>query len=81
MYLLKDLAMLLWTSVGTAVAAQTPQVRLKCKRKGARLSLLRIEIYYWRKFTQKIRLTTKFIKQHLPKPKGRMFQWLILSQK
>lgn len=81
MYLLMGISMLLWTSVGTAVVKETPQVRLKCKSKGARLSLLRIGIYYWRKFTKQIKLTLKFVKENIPYPRGRTFPWLIVSQK
>jgi hypothetical protein len=34
--------LLLWTAVGQAVAQATPSVRLPCKQKGPRLSLLRV---------------------------------------
>ena len=80
MYLLMAIAMLMWTSVGKAVVEEKPKVRLKCKHKGNRLSLLRVGIYHWRKFTKTIKLTTKFVKNHLPKPKGRNFHWLIVNQ-
>jgi hypothetical protein len=36
--------LLLWTAVGQAVAQATPSVRLPCKQKGPRLSLLRVGI-------------------------------------
>lgn len=42
--LLIGVAWLLWTAVGHAVAQATPRVRLPCKRKGPRLSLLRVDI-------------------------------------
>ena len=40
-------AILLWTTVGSAVEREEPAVRLKCKQKGGRLSLVRIGTYYW----------------------------------
>jgi hypothetical protein len=42
--LLVGVALLLWTAVGQAVAQATPSVRLPCKQKGPRLSLLRVGI-------------------------------------
>ena len=81
MYLLLGLAMLLWTSVGRAIEKENPKVRLKCRQKGARLSLIRIGMLFWRKVTQKLKLTTKFIRQHLPLPKVRIFTWLTVQQK
>src|SRR5947209_3410910 len=47
MYLLVGVALLLWTSVGSAVEEAEPKVRLKSKKKGARLSLARVGSYYW----------------------------------
>jgi hypothetical protein len=81
MYLLVGVAMLLWTSVGKAIEKENPKVRLKCRQKGARLSLLRIGILFWRKFTDRWRLTTKFVKENLPLPKVRIFNWLQVQQK
>jgi len=76
MYLLVSVAMLLWTSIGRVIENENPKVRLRCKTKGARLSLLRIGILFWRKATASITLTTKFIKANLPKPKVRIFKWI-----
>jgi hypothetical protein len=42
MYLLVGIALMLWMSVGLAVAEAHPKVRLRSKSKGARLSLARI---------------------------------------
>lgn len=81
MFLLVGVAMLLWTSVGRALEKQAPKVRLKCCRHRARLSLLRIGILFWRKFTGRVKLTTKFVKAHLPLPKVRLFAWLQVQQK
>lgn len=81
MFLLVGVAMLLWTSLGRALEKQMPKVRLKCCRHRARLSLLRIGILFWRKFTGRMKLTTKFIKAHLPLPKVRIFPWLQVQQK
>jgi Transposase DDE domain. len=44
--LLIAVALVLWTAVGQAVAEQNPEVRLPCKRKGPRLSLLRVGIRF-----------------------------------
>lgn len=81
MYLLVGIALLLWTSVGQAVEEAQPKVRLPSKTKGARLSLARVGSYYWRKVTKQVKLTTRFVKAHLPPPRLRMFKWLMVSQK
>lgn len=82
MFLLVGVAMLLWMSIGRVVEKLQPKVRLKCRcRRRARLSLLRIGILFWRRFTEKIKLTTKFIKANLPLPKVRLFPWLAVQQK
>ncbi|CDM66044.1 hypothetical protein [Pyrinomonas methylaliphatogenes] len=47
MFMLVGVAILLWTTVGSAVEREEPAVRLKCKQKGGRLSLVRIGAYYW----------------------------------
>lgn len=81
MYLLVGLALLLWTSVGCAVEAAHPKVRLPRKTKGARLSLARIGSYYWLKVTKQVKLTARFVREHLPPPRLRMFKWLMAPQK
>lgn len=82
MFLLIGIAMLLWTSIGRAVEKANPKVRLKSRYyKRARISLLRVGILFWRKCTEKLKLTTKFIKQNLPLPKVRLFPWLTVQQK
>ncbi len=81
MYLLVGMALLLWTSVGRAVEDDEPKVRLVSKQKGARLSLARIGSYYWQKFTKQLKLTTRFVREHLPPPKLRIFKWLTAPQK
>lgn len=81
MYLLVGLALLLWTAVGRAVERQTPQVRLRSKQKGARLSLARIGSYYWLKLTRALKLTARFVRENLPPPQVRMFKWLTAPQK
>jgi Transposase DDE domain len=80
MYLLVGLA-LLWTSVGCAVEEEEPQVRLRSKTKGARLSLARIGSYYWQRMSKRLRLTAKFVREHLPPPRLRVFKWLTAPQK
>ena len=69
-------ALVLWTAVGQAMAEKRPSVRLPCKRKGPRLSLLRVGIYSLRKVARLIRLSARFIQRHLPQPKLRLFAWL-----
>lgn len=81
MYVLVGLALVLWTSVGRAVAEAHPKVRLRSKSKGARLSLARIGSYYWLKMTKQWKLTTRFVRDHLPPPRLRMFKWLMAPQK
>lgn len=80
MYLLVGVAMLLWTAIGAQKEKSDPKVRLRSKKKGARISLVRIGVFYWQTMTKKLRLTTKFIKACLPKPKFRYFQWLVVNQ-
>ncbi|MFL6208754.1 MAG: transposase [Pyrinomonadaceae bacterium] len=81
MYLLVGVALLLWTSVGRAVEGAQPKVRLESKTKGARLSLARIGSYYWHRAVKQWRLTTGFVREHLPPPRLRMFKWLTAPQK
>lgn len=81
MYLLVGVALLLWTSVGRAVEEQEPKVRLESKTKGARLSLARIGSYYWQSAIKQWRLTARFVREHLPPPRLRMFKWLTAPQK
>jgi hypothetical protein len=81
MYLLVGVALLLWTSVGSAVEAEEPKVRLPSKTKGARLSLARIGSYYWHKLSKRLRLTARFVREHLPPPRLRLFKWLTAPQK
>ena len=80
MYLLVGVALLLWTSVGRAVEEEEPKVRLHSKTKGARLSLARIGSYYWQRITRRVRLTAKFVHEHLPPPRLRLFKWLTAPQ-
>ncbi len=81
MYLLVGLALLLWTSIGHAVAEAQPKTRLRSKTKGARLSLARIGSYYWHKMTKQLKLTARFVREHLPPPRLRVFKWLTAPQK
>lgn len=81
MMLMVGIALLLWTSVGRAVERIRPQVRLPCKRKGARLSLVRVGAYYWREVTRHTRLTLAFVRENLPPPRIRSFAWLTQPQK
>lgn len=81
MFLLVGVALLIWTSVGAAVERKQPKVRLRCKQKGARLSLVRVGSYYWHHITRTVRLTLNFMQQNLPPPRIRCFEWLAQPQK
>jgi hypothetical protein len=81
MYLLVGVALLLWTSVGQAVEDEEPKVRLRSKTKGARLSLARIGSYYWQKMSKRLRLSSRFVREHLPPPRLKVFKWLTAPQK
>lgn len=81
MYLLVGIAVLLWTTVGRAVAESQPKVQLVSKQKGARLSLARIGSYYWQQMTKRLKLTLRFVRAHLPPPHLRVFKWLTAPQK
>jgi len=74
--LLLGVALVLWTAVGQAVAEEAPSVRLPCKQKGPRLSLLHVGIAYLRKLARLVRLSFRFIQRHLPLPHLRLFAWL-----
>lgn len=80
LYLLVGVASLVWTSVGRFVETQKPKVRMCCRRKGARLSLIRIGTLFFGEVNGKLKLTTKFIRQNLPLPKVRIFTWLQFHQ-
>jgi hypothetical protein len=81
MYLLVGVALLLWTTVGSAVEQEQPKVRLRSKSKGERLSLARVGSYYWQKVSKRLKLTASFVREHLPPPRLRMFKWLMAPQK
>lgn len=80
-YLLVGVALLLWTSIGRAVEESEPKVRLVSRTKGARLSLARIGSYYWQQMNKRLRLTSQFVREHLPPPRLRLFKWLAAPQK
>jgi hypothetical protein len=81
MYLLVGIALLLWTTVGRAVEDRAPKVRLRSRTKGARLSLARIGSYYWHQMTKQVKLTARYVREHLPPPRLRLFKWLTAPQK
>lgn len=74
--LLIAVALMLWTAVGEAVAQQNPKVRLPCKRKGPRVSLLRVGMRFLVRVARRVRIGVKFVKYHLPPPGLRIFGWL-----
>ena len=56
-------------------------MRLRSRTKGARLSLARIGFYNWRKMSKQVKLTARYVREHLPPPRLRIFKWLTASQK
>jgi Transposase DDE domain len=74
--LLVGVALVLWTAVGQAVATKAPRVRLPCKRKGPRLSLVRVGIQFVAKLALLVYIGVRFIRAHLPPPQLRRFPWL-----
>jgi hypothetical protein len=69
-------ALLLWPAVGQAVAHVPPQVRLPCKRKGPRLSLLRVGIQLVTQLAPLIDMGIRFVRAYLPPPPLRRSPWL-----
>jgi hypothetical protein len=78
--LLVGVALVLWTAVGQAVATQTPRVRLPCKRKGPRLSLLRVGIQFVATLALRVYMGVRFLRTHMPPPQFRRFHWLQARQ-
>jgi hypothetical protein len=78
--LLVGVALVLWTAVGQAVAKTTPQVRLPCKQKGPRISLLRVGIQFVGKLAPLVYIGVHCIRAHLPRPRFRHFPWLQASE-
>jgi Transposase DDE domain len=74
--LLVGVALVLWTAVGQAVAQTTPRVRLPCRHKGPRLSLLRVGIQFVTQIALLVYIGVRFIRTHLPPPQLRRFPWL-----
>jgi hypothetical protein len=74
--LLVGVALVLWTAVGQAVAHTAPRVRLPCKRKGPRLSLVRVGIQYVATLALRVYMGVRFIRLYLPLPHLRRFSWL-----
>jgi Transposase DDE domain len=74
--LLVAVALVLWTTIGQAVSEQNPGVRLPCKRKGPRLSLLRVGVRFLEKVSRMIHIGVRFVRSHLPPPALRIFGWI-----
>jgi hypothetical protein len=74
--LLVGITIFLLTAVGQAIAEERPDVRLPCKIKGPRLSLLQVALLWGPAFARSSPLSTRFIVQHLPPPALRDFPWL-----
>jgi hypothetical protein len=74
--LLVGVALMLWTAVGQAVALTTPRVRLPCRYKGPRVSLLRVGIQYVTQLAPVVYIGVRFMRTYLPPPQLRRFPWL-----
>lgn len=74
--LLVGVALVLWTTVGQAMAQAAPRVRLPCRRKGPRLSLLRVGMAFVAKLALLVYIGVRFIRAYLPPPRLRRFPWL-----
>jgi hypothetical protein len=74
--LLLGAALVLWTAVGEAMAETTPGIRLPCKPKGPRLSLVRVGQWCLPTLARRVYLGIHFIRAHLPPPQLRSFPWL-----
>jgi Transposase DDE domain len=74
--LLVAVALVLWTTIGQAVSEQNPGVRLPCKRKGPRLSLLRVGVRFLQKVSRMTHIGVRFVRSHLPPPALRIFGWI-----
>lgn len=74
--LLIGLAAMLLIAVGNAVAHRYPNVRVPSRTKGPRLSLLTVGLLFWPLWQNKIAITPRFLKHHIPPPSLRTFKWL-----
>jgi hypothetical protein len=74
--LLLGLAVLVLTAIGHAVAQKCPNVRLPSRTKGPRLSLLTVGLLFWPLWQDKILITPRFLKNHIPPPSLRTFKWI-----
>ena len=74
--LLVGVAAMLWTAVGVAITAERPTAQARVKGRGARLSLLKLGIYFLTALRRRRRLGIRFIQHHLPPPQLRLFPWL-----
>jgi hypothetical protein len=78
--LLVGVALVRWPTVGQAMAQAAPRVRLPCKRKGPRLSLLRVGMAFVATLALLVYIGVRFIRAHLPPPRLRRFPWLQASE-
>ena len=74
--LLIGLAVMILIAVGQALATKHPSVRLASKTKGPRLSLLTVGLLFWPYLQNKLVITPRFLKNHIPPPSLRTFKWL-----
>lgn len=78
--LLVAVALVMWTAIGQAVSEQDPRVRLVCKSKGPRLSLMRVGISFLVKISGMVHIGIKFLRTHLPPPALRIFGWIQIAK-
>lgn len=74
--LLLGVTIFIMTAVGQAIVEERPDIRLPCKIKGPRLSLLHVALLWGPAFARSSPLSTRFIVEHLPPPVLRDFAWL-----
>ncbi len=74
--LLIGLAILVLTAIGHALAQRRADIRLPCKTKGPRLSLLSVGYLFLDFFLEKRTLSLTLLHKNIPPPNLRSFAWL-----
>jgi hypothetical protein len=74
--LLVGIALILLTVVGKWISDQKPEVRLPCKRKGPRLSLVSVALRHLEEALKEVMIDLAWVRAHLPEPELRKFAWI-----
>jgi hypothetical protein len=74
--LLIGLAVMILMALGHALAQKYPSIRVPSSTKGPRLSLLTVGLLFWCSCQDKLVITPRFLKSHIPPPSLRTFKWL-----